>query len=248
MKIIHIPAIVGGHSHETFVPEEDLKTTVWRYMCVASLFSILQNRALWFTRLTELRLRDKYEGAVPDRDREYSDEILNKYAEFCKDDANKTSVRFFSYIENDCRIKCVNCWHANDGESAAMWKLYSSESGVAIRSSVGRLILGLRGAIGLDMASVQYLNFDSKDSQGTPCPIYFRKRECFSYENEFRVVIEESDAATHAKGILIETDLSQLIERIYVSPVAPPWTAEVVRREVEKYGLKAEIIHSSLYS
>src|SRR4051812_23990948 len=34
----------------------------------------------------------------------------------------------------------VNCWHVNEGESDAMWKLYLKGSeGIAIRTTVGRL-------------------------------------------------------------------------------------------------------------
>src|SRR5258706_406031 len=39
---------------------------------------------------------------------------------------------------------CVNCWHVNEGESAAMWDLYANSKGIAIRSTVGRLKKSLR--------------------------------------------------------------------------------------------------------
>jgi ribosomal protein S10 len=38
----------------------------------------------------------------------------------------------------------VNCWHANAIESMAMWDLYSNK-GVAIRSTVERLLLAFEG-------------------------------------------------------------------------------------------------------
>src|ERR1017187_2968717 len=34
----------------------------------------------------------------------------------------------------------ISCWHENEGESVAMWKLYvSGREGVAIKTTVGRL-------------------------------------------------------------------------------------------------------------
>ena len=33
----------------------------------------------------------------------------------------------------------VNCWHAGEHESAALWGSYAGHAGLAVKSSVGRL-------------------------------------------------------------------------------------------------------------
>lgn len=226
----------GERASRIMMPERwDAK--VWRYMSFVSLTSILQLKSLFFTRIA--KLKDPYEGTMPEVLQNYfGDETM----EICG-----AKVRVLDILKLQSRLSCVNCWHVNDVESAAMWELYSSESGVAIQSSVGGLIQGFRGASNLKMALVQYVDFDGKSLPGLPYPTYL-KRKSFSHENELRLVIEDADAGTHPDGLLVSANLSQLIERVYVSPIAPPWTAQVVRREVEQYGLETEVIHSSLYS
>ena len=220
------------------------KQKVWRYMRVVSFLQILQENGLWFTRLAALQ--DKYEGERPHAVREHNDRILIQFAEYDKRDADQTKEAFSSFLNNERMKKCINCWHLNEFESAAMWSLYSSESGVAIQSTVARLELALRGRSDIAMGLVQYADFDAKNLLSCD-PIYL-KRESFSHEKELRLVIEKADTAAHHDGLLVSVDVSELVERVYVSPVALPWTAQVVRQEMKKYDLDKEVIQSSLYS
>jgi hypothetical protein len=92
----------------------------------------------------------------------------------------------------------VNCWHINEHESEAMWKLYSdSGKGIAIQTS----IKSLRGAIdGIDdniliqLGVVKYLDFHDRNLNphdcivdGTFAPLL--KRISYVHEKELRAYI-----------------------------------------------------------
>jgi hypothetical protein len=47
--------------------------------------------------------------------------------------------------------------------------------------------------------------------------------------------------------IIIPVDLSKLILRVFVSPIAKPWFAQLVESLMIRYGRSDKDIHSSLY-
>src|SRR5207237_10495835 len=89
-------------------------------------------RPLFFTR-GDL-VRDPYEG-MP------SDEVA---AEFPEDLPFKVrdGARSFTPIRN--RV-FVNCWHMSPHESAAMWSLYSANTGLALRTTYRKLLDAVDG-------------------------------------------------------------------------------------------------------
>jgi hypothetical protein len=90
------------------VPHPD--TPIWRYMDFAKYVSLLDQRAIFFT--TPDRFADAFEGSVSRltveaRERSGRDSyLLGK--------RNREQRAYFP----------VSCWHVNEGESEAMWRLY----------------------------------------------------------------------------------------------------------------------------
>lgn len=50
------------------------------------------------------------------------------------------------------------------------------------------------------------------------------------------------------RGIYIDCDVPRLIQRIYISPLAPPFFCEAVRAVAERFGLSLPIDQSDLAS
>jgi hypothetical protein len=158
------------------------------------------------------------------------------------------------------KFRCVNCWHMNDYESAAMWDLYSNTDGVAIRSRFSRLAQAFPGtgpirSWGIRGENVRYLDYEvdltaGETSEGliAHTPGVFCKRRSFEHEREYRLVISLEEAEAENTGLFVPILLGQLIEQIIVSPNAPRWVAEVVRKEVAVHGLSVEVVRSELYS
>jgi hypothetical protein len=153
----------------------------------------------------------------------------------------------------------VNCWHINDMQSDAMWKLYlHSNEGVAIRSTVGSLKESLiEKEPDIFIGKIKYIRY-SKDviPEGTLSP-YFHKRKAFEHENELRAVIQKVKLdskgnpafgiATNKSGLTIPIDIDKLIKRIVISPKCLQWQRELVISILDKYGINKPVYHSTLY-
>ena len=102
-------------------------------MGFAKFVDLLQRQALFFARAD--KLGDEFEGSWPKAGLESRREAFKKLVGHDID--GKTLSEFFKIQR---KFTVVNCWHLNEHESAAMWKLYQpSGDGIAIRSTCGHL-------------------------------------------------------------------------------------------------------------
>lgn len=210
---------------------------VWRYVSLATFIDILQKRKMFFPRLNKFD-DDPYEGSVPIAVRNYLNRSLIRTPP-----PNEIVEKF----ERDAQAACVSCWHINNGESAAMWKLYAHKSGVATQSSFDRLSRGFRYKV-LKMGCVDYIDFHNVSDLPSLLHPEFQKRKSFSHEQELRLVIYEPDRTKYKDGKYVPILFDKLVEQVYVSPTEPPWLAEVVRKELGQYAVVAKVIRSELYS
>jgi hypothetical protein len=74
------------------------------------------------------------------------------------------------------------------------------------------------------------------------------KRKSFQHEQEVRIFVLESEKLGLSTTERVKIDINTLIENVYVNPKAPSWVYETIKSVSKKYGLKANVIHSKLYS
>ena len=93
-------------------------------------------------------------------------------------------------------IRAVNCWHMSDTEPAAMWKLYSGEHGLAMRTTMG----GLKKSFINEERPVYAYEVEYFDAIGWSSPTFplrsgYAKRKSFEHERELRacVFVPEED-------------------------------------------------------
>jgi hypothetical protein len=81
------------------------------------------------------------------------------------------------------------------------------------------------------------------------------KRLSFSHERELRAIFwEQSGEPTaqaykpqiEAGGLAMQVDLSTLVERVYISPTAPPWFSNLVAAMTKKCGYDFSVGQSVL--
>jgi hypothetical protein len=149
----------------------------------------------------------------------------------------------------------VNCWHANEHESAAMWKLYAkSEEAIAIQTTFKRLCEVLPETVYVGL--VHYVDFDSFEipSNNTMWPYVF-KRLSFEYEREVRAMFQDFpirddqldlSAEPEGPGKHVEVALSDLVETVYVAPFTSDWYFELVGRVTQRYGYDFRMAKSGL--
>ncbi len=248
-------------------PEQDL--VIWRYVDLKSFESLLANKGLFFCRSD--KFSDPFEGTIPKRESEFRVTTAKKIAaihgqEITHEEAVKKSDSIGKLHKDFRRSFIVNCWHVNQGESDAMWKLYlKTNEGVAIQSKVQRLRQSFNGFVeDIYITRVRYIDFE-KDiwyhRQLYPVSGYnlftpiVHKRMAFAHESELRVFQQINDAANNEKywddksnhiGKLIPTDIENLIEKIFVPPTADDIVESKVTDLLKTYGLDREIERSKL--
>jgi hypothetical protein len=218
---------------------------IWRYTDLTKLLAVLDSHALYFACVRSMD--DPYEAYI--RYPTFEEYLVEANAdpECAKLTPEQLRQCYHEcYHSRDVRNDIfVNCWHANEYESAAMWKLYlSSTEGVAIQSTVGRLIRSLEKSE--DKILVGLVKYIDYETTGVGDNVYHRtihKRKSFAHEQELRAIMHrESPVEPQKPGYNVRVDVDTLIERIYVAPTCPSYVRPVVESVVKKFGLSKEVI------
>lgn len=223
--------------HKTFKTPPDT-CVIWRYMSFAKFTSLIATESLYFSRLDQHS--DEKEGLVS---------------------TNPENIEHRKYIRFS---KYINCWHINNNESDAMWKIYSpAGENVAIKSTVGALKKSLKGGIPVYIGRI---NYEEGEIPGDNLywPVVF-KRKPFKHEEELRLCVSSPDnnnppnltqlkkelmllgvndpsdmkllKGFGPKGILVSVDMSQLLKEVLICPSAKQYLIESVDYILKKKGL-----------
>ena len=228
------------------------EAVLWRYMSFTKFVSLLARNALFFARAD--KLGDPFEGSLTPlnvalRPLLYGDDFpedkRNLIADFMKD------LR---------RFILVNCWHENEIESDAMWKLYSSiQDGIAIKTDFQSLSASLSGTQDVYIGKINYIDYNTTliPENDAFKPIMY-KRKSFEHEREVRAIILEMPPSgddgfiigrqppVYEIGAYHEVDTSILIKEVLVPPYAEDWFTELVQATAETFKLGALVRKSSL--
>ena len=231
-----------AEEHEVFDVPADRNVKIWRYIDFTKFVDLLHRRALFFSRAD--RIGDPYEGTLPLpnallREQMLAGAVSVRDPNISASEAQKQgAARQRQYIY-------VNCWHMNEVESAAMWKVYTSTTeAVAIQSTYERLrgciprITGL-GRPPFYLGVVKYINY-TRDviPEGNVYYPFIHKRQSFSHERELRVLTRSTwgqPPTDHA--VYVPVDLDDLVENVFVAPTSPAWFRELVGNVMKQYGL-----------
>jgi hypothetical protein len=228
--------------HDIFIQPGNEEVKVWKYMDFKKLISLIETGCLFFTRAD--KFNDPFEGSYPKINTQVAGPHMSEFHKQWR------------------RYAAINCWHMNEHESDAMWKLYrNGDEGVAIQSTYSRLKKSLTDEQGIFLGIVKYIDYeteyvDSMDS-GNVIPPFVHKRKSFEHEREVRAVMmkcppRNDKGGTHFEentidfGVEIQTNLEVLIEKIYVAPNSPPWFSKLVKLVLIRYGYDFDVIHSRL--
>ena len=255
-----IETVVRYHwMHNEFVtplPTEKL----WRYMDLGKFISLISTKTLYFA--SAASFQDPFEGAKGttsnkgEWDSFYTDFLKhaistapgNEKRTFNESELASEAESLLSELNRSGLEKrkhtYISCWHCNDYESEAMWKLYSMNvtNAVAIQTTTKSLYEALGKDPRIDIGKINYIDYQNKFA-----PIngsFWYKRKAFAYEQEVRAVLTDFKAKT--SGVSIHVDLDKLIEAIYISPYAPAWFESVVHSVAEKYGINKPIYYSEM--
>lgn len=234
--------------HICFQPPENKNIKIWRYMDFTKYISFLDSKSLFFTR-SDL-FNDPYEGATSHANSKFRPEVYKESG--IPQNAFDKMSKFAEWIRN---WTFVNCWHMNEYESAAMWRLYAqTNEAVAIQSTYLHLYDGLPENVFVGV--VLYIDYETQWlPEGNSMWPFVHKRKSFEHERELRAVIQ--DLPQDDKGILVGLPNAEpgrlvpispieLIENVYVAPDAPSWFAELVKKITLQFGYNFDVKQSIL--
>ena len=227
---------------------------LWRYMDLSKFISMLKDSALFFS--SPAKFDDIYEGAHGElRNKKSWDDFYMSFARASRItapdncwhqvdkaelDLNATALVDSLSIKN--KYVYVNCWHHNEYESEAMWKIYARDfsNTIAIQTTFSDLQqqIGDKSTI----KKVRYIDY-SKQFVG-PNDEYWCKRKSFEHENEVRALLYDFKSET--SGISVKIDIDSLIKNIYISPYSPAWFEPLIRDILGKYNHHINIENSSM--
>lgn len=244
--------------HPYEVPEPTNK--LWRYMDFAKYVSMLSSGGLYFSRAD--CFEDLFEGAkgLRENKEKWDDHYLAFFRSAIKnppegfkcqstdDEVEQQAKKLLHDMEvggeNHKKTTFVSCWHENEHESEAMWRLYSSylANAIAVRTSYNNLYIALGRDPSIKIGRVTYIDF--KRSYAGVNEAFWKKRQSFEHEKEVRALMTDYNCCELGK--IVPCNLSTLIEEIYVSPQAPKWLASLVNEVNQKYGIKVKVSCSEL--
>ncbi len=241
--------------HEIFLKPDNENIKIWRYMDFSKFVNILNEESLFFARAD--KLGDPFEGTFS-RANNLLRPVIYKEFDLPSDHLDNMVKGSSEFIKNIRKYTFVNCWHMNEFESDAMWKLYlKSGEGVAVQSTYTRLVTALDvSSSNIFIGKVRYIDYSSEwmPEGNTMYPI-IHKQKSFEHEREMRAVIvnfptteRESDFSipTPDYGIYVAINPDELIEKVYLAPTSPEWLLKLTRGIIEKYGFKFQVLKSQL--
>lgn len=244
-------------------PPENLDVRVWRYMAIERFESLLEE-GVFFAR--SHLFEDQREGSSTRR-QAWSNRFPPLMVRSSRSGVRKPITEFFAdHGRWNRQWVCVSCWHMNDVESDAMWKLYApTGKAVCVQSTFRRLDESLHSVLPDAewpmVGVVRYIDHatDIITSEAILAP-YFHKPLEYTQEREVRAILWDLPIDEHSVPRRIRNeavpendgwalpvaDLNRLIERVYVAPRSTPELYARVRAAMEANKVDAALSRSSL--
>lgn len=242
----------------TFYPKENY--SVAKYMDLTKFISLLYKQSLFFCRAD--KLDDKFEGTSANTNFEARVEEVKQMQEAGIlqtkwEDAQIREAEMFDegFEQKQRALHCIDCWNIYEGESAALWKIYSDFSkGIMVQSSISNLVSSLAATPeDICMGEIKYRVYkETVLPYGHSNLPFLFKQKAYNYEKEIRLIYSLANKATNdwyydwskedvEEGVYIKADLIKLIDKIIVSPYSPKWFFELVSDLAAKYSINISI-------
>ena len=230
--------------HPRVNPPQD-NAVLWRYMDFTKFVSLLDRRALYFSRAD--KLGDPFEGSLSHINRLTRPHWLTQIGvpEEIRDQILEEAPSILGMAP---RLGVVNCWHENNYESEAMWKLYAGrQDGIAIKTTFEKLAGSLECEDEIYIGKVNYVDYGiTLIPEGNFLRTLLTKRKSFEHEREIRAIAMNFPSPDQNIGRYFQVNLSTLIGEILVAPQTPEWFSELVNSIVTRYELQVPVRTSTL--
>ena len=232
---------------------------LWRYMDLGKFIHLVSTKKLYFASADSFD--DPFEGAkgLIEKKEKWDSYYLDFFRNAIRtvpdaspsmlvpEQVEKDAQRLLTEMDQSGdwfrKHTFISCWHCNEYESEAMWKLYSvnTQNAIAIQTTAAHLYEALERDPYVSIGKVRYIDYNHRFSSiNGPC---WFKRKSFEHEREVRAIKFDDKASD---GLLIPIDINTLLDCVYISPYAPKWFEEVVHSIAEKFEISAPIVYSEM--
>lgn len=227
--------MISEHSYCDTPPDSQ---QIWKYLNLEGLISLLQNRALWFSNAN--LFEDPFEGTFVESDTTRTSSIIG---------AIPFPLGRKADPEDEKNSLLVNCWHASEDESYAMWKIYSDvEIGIALKTTFGKLNSSLLNTDKEIYAGfVRYERRAQVTKRENLFEQFLRKDPVFRFENEVRLLMSNENHQNdgYKLGEAVPISLNEAISELVISPYSKPWQKQLIVNLLNKYELNVDVKASS---
>lgn len=240
-------------NHDYLIPIES-NAILWRYMNFDKFISMLETESLFFCRAD--KFSDPFEGTIPRKEVEYRPTSFRQICDiynvpFETEKFEKWESKIIDFNKRTRISTVINCWHINNYESDAMWRLYlKTNEGVAVQTSPQRLLSSFTDTKeSINPSKVRYIDFDNDIyfheidypvTSVNSLTTFIHKRVEFKSENEFRLFHIVEDALFYQSenywnkkdnriGMFIGVNVETLIDKVYF----PPTLGKNEQKEIE---------------
>lgn len=212
-------------------------TVIWRYMNYEKFLHLLVDKSLYFARPDQFE--DKNEGMLG------RDHIINMaIGEYSREHALAKLKDFRESLKE----VGISCWYCKSYESLALWNLYASgKLGIAMKTTVGKL----KAALSVLEEEFYFgkIDYNEKTYRGlenqTRLDRLYTKDSVYRAEEELRVVVKLDNEKSNEVRQSVPVDLSNLADKIVISPYASSTTYRVICDIVQKYGIDSIRVEKS---
>ena len=182
--------------YEKVAPESKL----WRYMDLSKFLSMIGKKTLYFASAESFE--DIFEGAKGTLERKekwdtfYLDFFRNAIqtapgmkpedltGKYIEENAARLLSEMNASGNAERKRTFISCWHCNEFESEAMWKLYSTnvKNALAIQTTYQQLYEALDKDPAIEIGKVKYIDFSKRFSSVNGS--FWYKRKSFEHERE----------------------------------------------------------------
>lgn len=226
--------------HNLFKSPDNPRAKIWRYMDFTKYVALLETSSLYFCRGD--KLGDPFEGSTTRANYEVALEFAKETSASMPQGHKDVPLDSFEklFVEPALHTRqrtYINCWHLNEGESDAMWKLYAqTNEAVAITSTFKRLYECLPSFAHLARESdlenniwfgrsihvgeVNYIDYHA-DYMGGSSNIFrpfLYKRKSFAHEQEVRAIYYGSQDSwvSSERQAHIDFNRRNLVDGVYI--------------------------------
>ena len=236
--------------------QPSLTQQLWRFMDFSKFTALLQNNGLYFPSLSQLAESDPWEGLHSKESYMMDPPVINTTKTLSELLGKERFLELQKGTVNSAfrmrKTFYANSWHINDSESDSQWRIYgSNDLSLAIISNLKKINAAISDPKTIVGGEVIYYHPDRElTSMGNIFRQVIYKRQAFSHEREFRLIYWDTanigTANEASGGITVAINLSELIERVVVSPRAPPWFVNVVVSLIKDYRYNFQCSKSNL--